>query len=69
MEDNSKYVGISVSSVLGIVFIVLKLVKVIDWDWFWVLFPFFSWVFLLLFCFILACVIVMIRRIFRSFNK
>lgn len=32
--------GISLLSVLGIVFIVLKLCNVIDWDWIWVLFPF-----------------------------
>lgn len=32
--------GISFASVLGIVFIVLKLTHVIDWSWWWVLAPF-----------------------------
>lgn len=31
--------GISLSGVLTIVFIVLKLVDVIDWSWWWVLSP------------------------------
>lgn len=32
--------GISLASVLGVVFIVLKLTNVIDWSWWWVLAPF-----------------------------
>ena len=32
--------GLGVAGVLGIVFIVLKLVGVIDWSWWWVLSPF-----------------------------
>ena len=32
--------GISFASVLGIVFIILKLTGVIDWSWLWVLSPF-----------------------------
>lgn len=32
--------GLSTSSTIGIVFIVLKLVGVIHWSWFWVLSPF-----------------------------
>ena len=32
--------GGSTTTTLGIVFIVLKLVGVIDWSWFWVLAPF-----------------------------
>ena len=31
--------GLGVESVLAIVFIVLKLCKVIDWSWWWVLSP------------------------------
>ena len=31
--------GLSFSTVLGIVFIVLKLTNVIAWDWLWVLAP------------------------------
>lgn len=32
--------GLGLGSVLGVVFIVLKLVGVIDWPWIWVLAPF-----------------------------
>jgi len=45
--------GVSVCTVVGIVFIILKLVGVIDWSWVWILCPF--WlpiVFLLVLCFI-----------------
>lgn len=31
--------GVSVISVIGIVFIILKLVGVINWSWWWVLAP------------------------------
>ena len=31
--------GLGISGVLAIVFIVLKLCKVIDWSWWWVLSP------------------------------
>jgi hypothetical protein len=31
--------GVSLLTVLGVVFIVLKLVGVIDWSWWWVLLP------------------------------
>ena len=32
--------GVSVVGLLGVAFIVLKLCKVIDWSWWWVLAPF-----------------------------
>lgn len=38
MKESSK--GIGIFGVLGIVFIVLKLTKVIAWSWWWVLAPF-----------------------------
>lgn len=37
---NTKFVGLGVCDVLGIVFIVLKLIGVISWSWWWVLAPF-----------------------------
>ena len=43
MSDGSKSSGsrgLGLCSVVGIVFIILKLTKLIDWSWFWVLFPF-----------------------------
>jgi phosphoglycerol transferase MdoB-like AlkP superfamily enzyme len=32
--------GIGIGTILGVVFIVLKLTDVIDWSWWWVLSPF-----------------------------
>lgn len=37
MKDSNK--GLSLSSFLTILFIILKLTGVIDWSWFWVLSP------------------------------
>jgi len=37
---DTKVVGLGVCDVLGIVFIILKLVGVITWSWWWVLAPF-----------------------------
>lgn len=39
-KNNSSSGGLGISGVLGVVFIVLKLVGVIDWSWWWVLLPF-----------------------------
>lgn len=50
-KNNVSSSGMSFSSVLTIVFIVLKLVGVIDWSWWWVLSPF--WISLILACIIL----------------
>lgn len=38
MSDNKRY-GLGICDVLGIVFIVLKLLGVIDWSWWLVLAP------------------------------
>lgn len=42
MKSNSetKYVGMSATSLLGVAFVVLKLTGYIDWSWWWVLAPF-----------------------------
>lgn len=47
--------GIGFGSLLAIVFIVLKLTKVIDWSWVWVLAP--VWISLLLVVIIVTAVI------------
>ena len=49
--------GISSSSALQIVFIVLKLCKVINWSWWWVLSP--TWISIV---FVLFLVLVLICR-------
>lgn len=38
-NSNTSYGGISFAGLLAIVFIVLKLTKVITWSWVWVLAP------------------------------
>lgn len=50
---NNKVVGLGVCDVLGIVFIVLKLIGVISWSWWWVLAPF--WISLAI---VILCVII-----------
>lgn len=40
MKNSNSSTGLGFASVLGIVFIVLKLCKVINWSWVWVLCPF-----------------------------
>ena len=39
MSSNSKGGGLGICSVLTVVFVVLKLTKVITWSWWWVLCP------------------------------
>lgn len=39
-KSESSNSGISVLSLLGVAFVVLKLCKVIDWSWWWVTAPF-----------------------------
>lgn len=42
MSDSGNSSGVGFSGLLTIVFIVLKLTKVIDWSWVWVLSP--TWI-------------------------
>lgn len=39
-KNNTTGGGLGLGGVLGVIFIVLKLVGVIDWSWWWVLSPF-----------------------------
>ena len=39
MDKNTGSSGVGLSTVLTIIFVVLKLVGVIDWSWWWVLSP------------------------------
>lgn len=47
--------GIGVAGLLGVVFVTLKLCKVIDWSWWWVTCPF--WAGLVILIVVLALVI------------
>lgn len=40
MNSNNASGGLSVASILGIIFVTLKLCGVIDWSWWWVTAPF-----------------------------
>ena len=53
---NDSIGSLGFSTVIGIVFVILKLVGVIDWSWLWVLSPFWiNFVFVILFCILAVC--------------
>lgn len=54
---DTKFVGLGVCDVLGIIFIVLKLVHVIDWSWWWVLAPFWIPVAIVILCAIILAIL------------
>ncbi|WP_443937067.1 hypothetical protein [Pedobacter sp. MW01-1-1] len=55
MSKNNNNAGISIPSILTIVFIVLKLCKVINWSWWWVLLPTWGGIVII---FLIFCIIV-----------
>lgn len=55
--DNNISGGMSLPSVLLVIFIVLKLLNIIQWSWVWVLSPF--WISLILF--LIIAIICMIK--------
>lgn len=61
--------GLSLASVLGIVFIVLKLVGVINWSWLWVLAPF--WIPLVLFAsiFLIAAIVILFNVTIKGIKE
>lgn len=54
--------GLGLTSVIGVVFIILKLTKVITWSWWWVLSPFWIGAAILLFMALIAILITKILR-------
>jgi hypothetical protein len=50
-------INISFPAILGIVFIILKLINKIDWSWWWVLSPF--WIPLALFIIIFILILIL----------
>lgn len=56
-RDNNYRAGVSIGDVVLIVFIILKLCKVINWSWFWVLSP--LWISLILY--IIVVIIIKIK--------
>lgn len=53
---NNKSSGIGIFGILGIVFIILKLINVITWSWWWVLLPIYGPIVLLTIVIILTIV-------------
>jgi phosphoglycerol transferase MdoB-like AlkP superfamily enzyme len=64
MDDihSTKRGGIGVIGLLGVAFIILKLCAVINWSWWWVLAPFWIPLAIVLFVFLLAFLMAIIRR-------
>lgn len=52
---DNKSTGLGICDVLAIVFIVLKLLKVITWSWLWVLSPIWIPCAIMLICIIVDC--------------
>jgi hypothetical protein len=59
--------GLSVASILGLIFIVLKLTNYIEWSWLWVLSPFWIPISIVLLIVFVIIGVTLIRYFF--FNK
>lgn len=55
-RNNNTSGGIGFFGLLTIVFIVLKLTKVINWSWWWVLSPIWIWIILFIILFIIILI-------------
>ena len=73
MSDSNKSgsSGLGLCSVVGVVFVILKLTKLIDWSWFWVLFPFMLGIGIWLLVIIIAFIVMAVQEISwrRHFRK
>lgn len=61
--------GISVSGLLGVAFVVLKLTHLIDWSWWWVTLPFWGGLALVLVIFIIGFVVIVINETLKDRRK
>ena len=61
-DNNTYYSGISATGLLGVVFVTLKLLKVINWSWWWVTAPF--WIPIALV--VLICVVLVFYLIIKE---
>lgn len=62
-NEKTTNAGISVMSLLGVAFIVLKLCKVINWSWWWITAPFWGGVALVVVILIIAVIIALVNEI------
>ena len=69
MEKTTTSSGIGFTGILTIVFIVLKLIGVINWSWVWVLSPIWISFALVLLIFIVTFIICIILKIRKRGNK
>lgn len=61
--------GISTPIIIGIIFIILKLTKVIDWSWLWVLAPFWLGITLAVFIITIIGVYAVLKVFFEHLLK
>lgn len=62
MAKSKESQGLSFASVLGLIFIVLKLIGVINWSWWWVLSPFWIGIAIFILVMIFAIIITAIAK-------
>ena len=60
-SKSSTSTGIGFPALLGLTFIILKLCKVIDWSWWWVLSPFWIGLAIVLFILLLYVVVKLLK--------
>lgn len=61
-ESSSSSGGVGLGALLGVLFIGLKLGKVIDWSWLWVLSPFWIPVSIVVAFFVIAVIVLFIKK-------
>jgi len=63
MADSTTSGGVGICSLLGVVFVTLKLTGVIDWSWWWVTVPFWGPTVV---AFAIAVIIVLVISLFQG---
>ena len=66
-KNNNYNGGLGFSSVLTLIFVVLKLVGVIDWSWLWVFSP--TWIELIIFAIILIALVIYNTNLDSKWSK
>ena len=66
MSQKSSSGGIGVLGLLGVVFVTLKLIGIINWSWWWVTFPFWGLGAFVLIALLIALIIDIMRVAYRK---